>query len=237
MSEKMTSGLSYNQRRILAELSNKPMTKVELMAALELTDSPVVINLRKLKEKGIVYQCGEQVRPGMRAGPLYTTKTKWPSVQMDDHKASTGLSSQRLDSIKSAIRDLGWRATCPEIADWLDVPEYLIDSAVSYYRKAGASTETFYIAGWARLDGRGFFRPQYAIGPGQDAPRPVRSQNEYKAEWRARNRAISLVAHAKQRAKVGHNVAVLVNPFAQLLNAVGAQAHGNHMVPRKKDAA
>ena len=230
-----TSTLTHNQKRILAALSQAPMSKTDLMARLKLTESPVLSNLRKLKAKGLVYVAGSRPNHATKSSPLYGVHVHHASPLEDQHKARIGKTAHRRDAITAAIQENGEPMTAAEIASWLQIDQSLVNSAITHYRQGGRCTDVFRIWSWVYVDKpRCGWTPQYGFGPGRDATKPPVDKRKYMAIWRERNRAKIRAAEAARRLAENGKASAAENPFWQLLTTVGVQ---DHSVKRKAHRA
>lgn len=221
MTEKKTKELAQNALRILAALSDKPMTCVQLAASLGLTRGPVTKFLRQLKNSGLVYVSGESPNHGNRPAPLYSVHKRH-----DKPKSITknGKHVWRLESILQAIGDNG-PMTTNDLASWLSIDKTQVRSCITHHRLGGKTTKFLRIAGWVFAESgenRRDWLPLWGRGPGPDAERPKTDRHAYSAEWRANNKARMAASQAKHRMKSnGANVAELSNPFAQIVRFAG----------------
>lgn len=221
MTEKKTKELAHNALRILAALSDGPMTCVQIAASLKLTRGPVTKFLRQLKRTGLVYKAGELAQPGTRAAPLYSVHTRHEKPKSS---ANCGKHVWRLESILQAIDDCG-PMTTNDLAAWLDVDKTRVRSCITHHRQGGKTASVLRISGWSFAESgknRRDWLPVWGRGPGSDAKRPVTDKQAYSAEWRANNKARMSASHAKHRMScIGANVAELSNPFAQIVRFAG----------------
>lgn len=221
-----TSTLTHNQKRILAALSEAPMSKTDLMDRLNLTESPVLSNLRKLKDKGLVFLAGARANHATQPSPLYGVHVKHEQPEKDQYKARIGKTAHRRDAITAAIKENGEPMTASEIASWLQISQTLVNSALTHYRQGGRCTDVFRIWSWVYVDqARCGWTARYGLGPGRDATKPTVDKREYMATWRAKNRARIRTAEAARRLAENGKASAAQNPFWHLLTTVGVQDH------------
>jgi hypothetical protein len=223
--EKKTSGLSYNELRILAVLSWGAKTRVEVSEALKLTGGPVCKWLRRLQDKGLVFISGMKPQHATQPAPIYSVHVWHEMPERSSQKAATGKHGERLQSILDAFSECG-PMTPEELTEWIGCHRSLIDSAITYYRKGGKCSDLIRIKSWVYVDkARCGWTPQYAPGPGPDAKKPTVDKRQYMAAWRERNRAKIRAAEAARRLKASGKVSAATNPFWQLMGAVGVVDH------------
>lgn len=229
--EAQTSSLTHNQKRILAALSEGLQSKTDLMQSLKLTESPVLSNLRKLRAKGLVFIAGSRPNRATKPSPLYGVHIKHDQPEEDQHKARIGKQAHRREAITQAIQENGEAMTASEIAEWLEIDQMLVNSALTHYRQGGRCTDVFRICSWVYVDKpRCGWTPKYGFGPGRDALKPAVNKREYMAKWREKNRAKIRAAEAARRLADNGKASAAENPFWHLLTTVGVQ---DHSVKRK----
>lgn len=223
--EKKTATLSYNERRILAVLSWGEKTRAEVCAELKMTDSPVTNLLKRLRAKGLVFVSGMRPQPRCRPSPIYAVHAWHEMPQADKKKAATGKTAERLQSIIDACK-LNGPMTAEELTEWIGCHRSHVDSAITYYRNGGRTSDVLRIKSWTYVDrARAGWTPQYMPGPGPDAPKPVVNKLEYMARWREKNRAKIRASEALRRLKENGKASAATNPFSQLFSAVGVLDH------------
>lgn len=209
--------LTYFRQLILWAVSDEPLTASGICEKAEISRSPVNLNLRKLREMGLIYVSGEAKTSGRKA-PMYSAHKKHekPSKHFGGRD---GKSSPTRQAVCDALFDQ--TMTMRDIVTFTGLTMSQVHGCIAHWRSAMGS-RVFRICRWQYESGQGVgYLPVWALGPGPDAPKPEVDRRERDQRWRERNRMLIRARSVLERAKA-KGVQVEVNPFSQLLSVTGS---------------
>lgn len=217
MTEKKTSELSFTKQSILWAVSGVHLTAEQISKQLGVHRSAINVNLRELRNSGLVYISGEVQTTGRKA-PLYASfkQHEKPSKHFggrDGKPSPTRLAVCNALSIQPM--------TMREIVQFTGLSMSKVNGCIMHWREVSGN-KVFRIRCWQYEEGQGVgYLPVWALGPGPDAPKPGVDRRERDQRWRERNRMLIRARSVLERAKA-KGVQVEVNPFSQLLSVTGS---------------